>query len=502
MTVGAGILPAQSLEEVVRRTAAQHLLSPPGSVTVVGFSGGPDSLALLHLLGRLAPEWELTVHAAHLNHRLRGEESDADEAFVREICRRWGVPLTVEAADVGEVARRRGVAMEEAARQVRYAFLGRTAGQAGAATVAVGHNADDQVETVLMHFLRGSGLGGLRGMVPSTPLAGLRVGEGARVPAVVRLVRPLLHAPRSLIEAYCAEHDLRPRFDRSNLDTTYYRNRLRQELIPYLETYNPNLRAVVRRTAEVLAADHDYLVAEVERAWERAVRAQAETEVVFDLEAFRSLHLSVRRALIRRAISHLRPPLRNIDWIHVEQAVEAVQNADGAGVKAGLPQGLLLSVGYDTFSIGDVEQAGRPGDEYPQLPEGLTSVALPVPGEALMAAGWKVLTETRPRGALADDALTREHRWTAYLDGAVCGERLELRSRREGERMQPLGLGGRSKKINELMINLKIPAAYRSAYPILVGDAGTLWLPGYHVDHRARVTDGTTEVLVVRVERR
>lgn len=501
MSEGAGTMPAHGLEEVVRRTVARHLLFARGSITVVGFSGGPDSLALLHLLHRLAPEWGLTLHAAHLNHRLRGADSDADAAFAAATCQSWGVPLAQEAVDVQAEAERCGLAVEEAARQVRYAFLGRVAAAVGAATVAVGHNADDQVETVLMHLVRGAGLGGLRGMIPSSDLSGLRTGADEALPTGVRLVRPLLRAPRSLIEAYCAEHDLHPQFDRSNLDTTYFRNRLRLELIPYLEGFNPNLRAVVGRTAEVLAADHDFLRQERDRAWEAVVRRSDAASVEFDLEGFRALHLSLQRGLIRRAIAQLRPPLRNIDLIHVEQAVEAVQRATGAGPRAGLPQGLLLTVGYDTFAVSDAALAVAVGSDYPQLPEVADSVPLPVPGEARLAAGWVVRATVVPVPALAADALERAHPWTAYLDRAACPGALLLRPRREGERIQPLGLGGRSKKLNELMINLKVPAAYRARYPVLAQGDMVLWLPGYHVDHRARVTDDTTEVVVVQVER-
>lgn len=494
MTVRAGITPTQGLEEVVRRTAARHLLFVPGVTTVVGFSGGPDSLALLHVLRKLASEWDLTVHAAHLDHRLRGTESDADAAFVRDTCLAWGIPLTVEAFDVRREAECRGLSVEEAARQVRYAFFGRVAAEVGAATVAVGHNADDQVETVLMHFLRGSGLGGLRGMQPSSALVEAPCGS-------VRLARPLLYAPRDMVLAYCDENGLRPRFDRSNLDTTYFRNRLRLELVPYLETFNPAVRAVVRRSAEVLSADYDFFVEARDRAWDEVVRRADASEIEFDLAAFRALHLSLRRALIRRAIERLRPPLRNIDWVHVEQAVETVQNAAGAGVKADLPQGLLLVVGYDSFSVGDAERAGRPGTDYPQLPEGCDRVELSVPGLTALTYGWRVTAEIRPVGDAGDETVKGEDRWVAHLDRAVCGKELELRPRREGERMWPLGMEGHSKKLKALMIDAKIPAVYRARYPILAGSEGALWLPGYHIDHRARVTDRTTEVVIVRVER-
>jgi len=166
-----------ALERAVRETIERHDLLPAGETVVLGVSGGPDSLAMLHLLGRLAGEYGVTLHVGHLNHGLRGAEADADATYVAEVSRAWGAPCTVESADVAAVARERGLAIEEAARQVRYAFLARLARGVGACTVAVAHNADDQVETVLMHLLRGAGLAGLRGMRPVSRLEEMRLAD-------------------------------------------------------------------------------------------------------------------------------------------------------------------------------------------------------------------------------------------------------------------------------------------------------------------------------------
>jgi len=233
----------------VMETIEEYGLLVRGEPVVVGVSGGPDSLCLLHVLKHLAPGYGVTLHVTHLEHGIRGEESEADAQFVAGLAHRWGLPVTVEHADVPRLAEEEGLAPEEAARRARYGFLARVAGQIGASRIAVGHNADDQVETVLMHFLRGSGLAGLRGMLPLSPLGELRLGAALRdspLAGELRLIRPLLEVARPAIEAYCRSRGLQPRFDRSNLDTTYYRNRLRHELLPMLEGYNPNIRALVK----------------------------------------------------------------------------------------------------------------------------------------------------------------------------------------------------------------------------------------------------------------
>ncbi len=265
----------EDLQPQFRDYIRRHGLLAAGEMIVVGVSGGPDSLCLLHLLRRLAPELALRLHVAHLNHGLRGPEADEDAEFVAELAACWGLPVTIGRADVAALAAQPGRSLEEAARLVRYAFLAEVADATGATTIAVGHNADDQAETVLMHFLRGSGVAGLRGMLPRAPLSDYRLGEPAapRIPASPRLlVRPLLAIPRADIEAYCAAHSLAPRFDRSNEDTTFYRNRLRHELLPLLATYNPAIGETLARTAAVLAGDHEIVQAALDAAWAAAAR--------------------------------------------------------------------------------------------------------------------------------------------------------------------------------------------------------------------------------------
>ncbi|MHB0875730.1 MAG: tRNA lysidine(34) synthetase TilS [Anaerolineae bacterium] len=469
---------------------------------VVGFSGGADSLALLHILAGLQAAGGFQVHAAHLNHALRAEEADADAAFVAATCADWGVPVTIEKRDVAALALSGALGVEEAARQARYAFLGEVAVAAGAAAVAVAHNADDQVETVLMHLLRGSGLAGLRGMVPAVPLSDLRLGEQGPAATGIRLIRPLLDVPRAAIERYLQAHGLTPRFDRSNLDTTYFRNRLRLDLIPCLESYNPNVREVIRRTADVLAAEHDYLREAVEMAWGEVALHVGPDAVVLGLAPFRARHLSLRRSLLRRAIACLRPALRNIDFLHVERAVEALDAAVGAGSRVTLTGGLTLSIGYDRFAVAEDSVADPFPCALPQLPEGYGEQRLSLPADVALAGRWHLTIREISAWGMAAEAGTAGDPWKAHLDADVAAGGLYLRARREGERLQPLGLGGHAKKVNELMINLKIPAACRGRYPVLANAEHLLWLPGHHIDDRARITERTRRVLIASVRER
>ena len=480
----------------VRQTIERYDLLPRGEPVVVGVSGGPDSLCLLHVLWCLADDYDLMLHVAHLNHRIRGAEADADAAFVADLAAEWGLPCAITARDVPALAHQHKLAMEEAARQVRYTFLAEVARQVGSRTVAVGHNADDQAETVLMHFLRGAGLAGLRGMLPKTPLSDYRLLEG-QTGAALSLVRPLLETPRAEIEAYCAEHGLRPRFDRSNLDTTYFRNRLRHELLPYLETYRSNIREVIRRMARVVVDDYALLREVLEETWVKVMRAADDEAIILDLAGWRALPLSLQRATVREAVHRLRRHLRNINFCHIEDAV-TVAREKGTGAVASLPQGLRLTVGYEVLTLAGEDYRPVPLDWPALLVEALP---LAVPGRTPMPglSGWRVEAQWLSPDELPPGWATDPDPWQAFLDAGAVSEGLSLRQRRPGDRFQPQGMGGRSKSLSDFLINVKVPAAWRDWVPLLVsGDDCILWVAGWRLDERARVTPETRRVLHLR----
>ena len=509
------------LERVSQGIEAHHLLLP-GETVVVGVSGGPDSLCLLHLLCRLQARvdgqarggWNLKLHVAHLHHGLRGAEADADAAFVQDLSVDWGLPVHVERVSVSALARERGLAVEEAARRARYAFLARVADEVGARAVAVGHNADDQAETVLMHFLRGSGLAGLRGMLPCTPLSDYRLlGLEARALAEgIHLIRPLLDIPRAEIEAYCDYHGLEPCFDRSNLDTTYFRNWLRHQVIPLLEKHNPNLRQVLCRSAQVITGDYALLRSLLEERWPRVmVEAQLHPEagapggragerIVLDLAAWRALPVSLQRSILREAVQRLRRTLRDISFVHIEDAVKVAREGT-TGSQATLPQGLMLTVGYDRLTVAAAD-AIPPLPDWPLLPPGTAPIPVRVPGETrLPDAGWMLRAEVLARRDLPAAWQTNPDPWQVFLDLGTVGTDLWLRTREPGDRLQPLGMEGHSVKVSNLLTNLKVPQAARDRLPLMVTDWGLAWVCGQRVDRRVCVRNATEHVLHLRFAR-
>ncbi len=484
----------------------EHRLFSAGMPLVVGVSGGADSVCLLHVLRQLPADLAPDVHVAHLHHGLRGAAADADAAFVAELADRWGLPYTVRRVDLSVHP---GNSTEEAARRARYTFLGEVARAVGAVTVAVAHNADDQVETILMHFLRGSGLAGLRGMRPHSPLPrapwGRAVVDDDLLPPSVApdgpamsLVRPLLEVPRADIEAYCAQHGLQPRTDLSNTDPAFFRNRLRHVLLPQLETYNPGVRAALRRTARVLADDYQVLRQVLAVAWPQVVQHFDATAVTLVLAPWRALPTAVQRSVLREAIHHLRPGLRDVGFDHVETARQLlVDAACTTGQRATLPRGLLLTVGYTTATI--TAQPGiSPAHAGPQLT--VAPLALVVPGVTpLPGTAWTLHSTVCAAADLPADWQSNPDPWRAFLDADVVGPQPFLRVREPQDRFQPLGLGGHHSLVHAFMINHKLPAALRARWPLLHGQNGLAWLIGLRIDERARVRPETTHALIVRV---
>jgi tRNA(Ile)-lysidine synthase len=481
--------------EVVAYIRREGLLQP-GDKVVVGVSGGPDSLCLLHVLWAQQAALEIEIYVAHLNHQLRGAEADEDARFVAATARTWGLPCTVEAYDVGALAREHKMAIEEAARRARYAFLWRVAGQVGAEQVAVAHNADDQSETVVMHWLRGSGLAGLRGMLPAVQLSALRLLERPARAQPAWLIRPLLETPRAAIEAYDAAHGLAPRFDRSNLDTTLYRNKLRHELIPYLgRAYKPNFPEIVRRSARVIRDDYDLLCTLRDQAWQETVRSTTSEAIVFEREAWRALHPSLQRGTIRKAVQQLRWSLRDIGFVHVENAMRVAVEGD-AGTQATLPDGLALVVDYETIAV--VEAGYRPQPEWPAL--AVDRVELQVPGTTALPGDGETTIELIGREQLPAGWARNSDPWRAYLDANVTGTELALRRRREGDRFCPLGMGGRHKLVSELLVNEKVPSYWRDQVPLLVrADGEVMWVCGQRIDERAKIRADTSQAIAIEL---
>jgi tRNA(Ile)-lysidine synthase len=304
--------------------------------------------------------------------------------------------------------------------------------------------------------------------------------------------------PRVDIECYCTEHCLEPRFDRSNLDTTYFRNRLRHELLPLLETYNPNVRARLRHTAAVVADDYELLIQLQEQAWGDTVQEEREAAVVFDRATWRTLPVALQRSVLRRAVYLLRRSLRDVDFIHVEDA-RRVGLSGETGAQATLPSGLVLSVGYDVLTVGDEGDVGPPPDE-PLLWQD-EPLPVQVPGAMpLPQSDWALRAELLERWDLEQIADNPDP-WTAYLDMDALAGPLVLRRRHRGDRFRPQGMEGHSVKLSAFLINRKVPRVWRDHVPLLVAGDEIVWVCGRRVGGGVEVKASVQQVARLRFER-
>ncbi len=452
---------------------------------LLGVSGGADSLALMFGLHHLG----FNLIIAHLDHSLRAG-SPQEASFVAKIAKALALPFVQDRVDVRQVAEKAGETLEEAARNLRYQFLMEQARRHGAQAVGVAHHADDQVETVLMHFLRGAALSGLSGM------AYRRV-----IPSYdpnIPIVRPLLGVWRSEIEDYLAELDVTPCIDESNADTTYFRNRLRHVLIPTLETYNPQFRLVLLRMADVLGEEDAFLNHLTEAAWARCLVSKAEDRVVLQASEFKLLRKALQRRVLRFSISLLRPDLRDVGYDAIERGLNFVKSPSESK-EIDLVARLNLALVED-FLIVKTWSAELPRWDVPLLPNEEFEAQLDC-GESISLGGeWTLhakLLESRLEGAL--NLVRKMDPNEAWLDFDRLQLPLTLRGRKAGDTWQPLGMGGHSQKISDFLINEKIPEHLRDIWPLVTSGDAIAWVVGLRPSERFKITESTKRILVLKL---
>lgn len=434
-------------------------------------SGGADSVALLHALHGLMKRrrWRLTV--AHLDHGIRGGQSRADARFVRTLARGLGLSCIVGRARVPGLARSRGVSLEMAAREARYAFLARTARKVAATCIATAHTADDQVETLLLKFLRGAGRGGLSGIAPASRLGALH------------LIRPLLDVTRAEIEAWLRAHGREWREDETNADPAFLRNRVRHQLLPLLERdYNPGLRQTLRRTREVLAAEDEWLDELARGLLAECLEADGHTLRSDRLGAY---PLAARRRVARLWLFRQGVPDEFVDFDALSRLEQLVSRTTGSG-RMELGGGWAACRHYGALSLEAPARQVRPG----------WRVRIAIPGKTVMPGAGLTLTAKLGPGLVRDRGAV-PGRWPARASlnaGLLAGRELWLRTWRAGDRMTPFGMKG-SRKIQDILVDAKVPRAERSRVPVVECEGEIVWLPGYRIAARWAVPDAAARNL-------
>ncbi len=453
---------------------------------LVGVSGGPDSLCLLHMLHSIGYE----LIAAHINHQLRPEAYD-ESLYVKQFSADLGIEFITFDIDVQGFAKEHSLSLEEAARNVRYRYLFEQADKLAAVAVLVGHTADDQIETILMHLLRGSGLSGLRGM------------EYRLLPNPwsehIPLVRPLLTTWRIDITQYLTENGIEPVLDQSNLDTAFFRNRLRHDLLPLLDHYHPGVRQNLLRLGQTAQDDYEVLQQLVDQAWEANLARLGPAYLAFHRAGVLKLHVSIRRLLLRKAIAYHIRGLQDVDFECIERGLKFLAEARAYG-KVDLAAGLCLICDGDLFWIASNEE-DLPRADFPSLAPG-NKLFLTIPSTLSLDGDWQLQAVFTPDSEQAIQfSAANTDPYQAWLDVETGEQPLVVRSRVSGDRIQPVGMHGHSMKVSDLMINLKVPKRARKTWPLVCSGQHILWIPGCRMSERALVKPGSRSVVHLTLSR-
>jgi tRNA(Ile)-lysidine synthase len=457
----------------IKRAIDCHHLVEKGDRLIVGVSGGVDSMVLLHLLNTCREAFDLSLIVAHVNHGLRPVESAKEAELVQKEAARLGLPFEYGQFNVKEFQIKGGLSPQDAARRVRFHFFDDLLQKHHAQKIALGHHADDQVETFLLRLIRGSGLQGLKGMLP------IRDGK---------VIRPLLGVWEEEIQAFAMEKKIPFLSDSSNLKRDYLRNRIRLALIPLMEReYQPNFKEILLRTSNILREEDDYLEKGAEAAYQKVVREERET-LSFKFSEYQSLHQAIQWRVIRKILGRIYDrgvAVEEGEWSDVHEMHRKLHQSSPSFLLE-LPRGAWVEKRYDAVLLGK-------GKVKPFLP---FDVELISPGRTIIREiGKEVVIEETDRDKFKN---YRGPLNTALMDYGSLQFPLRMRNFRPGDRFYPLGAKG-TQKLKNFFIDHKIPKFERPEVPLLVSGEMIAWIVGYRIDERVKITEKTRKVLAVKV---
>jgi tRNA(Ile)-lysidine synthase len=479
MALGEGKGMRMNLVSKVQLRMEKEQLVHPGDAVVVAVSGGPDSVALLHVLFLLSQSMQLRLVVAHLNHGFRGAESDEEAEFVTGLAASLKLPCEIGNIDVPSYIEETSLNPQAAAREKRYDFLHEIADQYGAARIALAHHADDQAETVLMRVIRGTGPSGLAG-IPER-----------RREKKVELIRPLLRIYKAEVIQHCEQYGLSYRIDSSNNLRKYFRNQVRLDIMPMLKQYNEQLPESLNRLAEMMHDEDGFMESKAEQAFAEWVMAEPSC-CRFSRLDFARLHLALQRRLIKLILSYLALPPERIDFTKIELARKVILQKQTSNVKLDIFEHICLLKEYDDVRFQALVPAVGPFSYQVLLENGEQSIQ-----EAGVRFRFSIqeLLETGKEGSPPRPKTAKE----AYFDLMGLALPLVFRNRLPGDRIEAYGLNG-SKKVKDMFIDAKLPPSQRDAVPLLVDVTGqVLWIPGFRRSKHAAVGVSTKHLLHVEL---
>ncbi|UCB52026.1 MAG: tRNA lysidine(34) synthetase TilS [Candidatus Zixiibacteriota bacterium] len=450
--------------EKVKGTTRRFGLLTKGDTVLVALSGGPDSVALLHALLAIQSEFGLKLYAAHLNHKLRGAESDQDEEFAKDLASRQKVRFFCKRIDVKKEAKKRKLSIEETARELRYRYMEKLADRIKADRIALGHQADDQAETFLMRLIRGSGSAGLSGIPPKRG----------------KIIRPLIQIRRAEIEEFLKASKIPYRLDSSNYLPDYLRNKIRLSLLPRIEEeFNPKIVETLNRTADIISLQQECIENISEQLLESHCRI-SKGNITFDLRAFADHGICLQREMVRLCVKKLKGDLKQLTFEPVDRALDLARQ-EKSGKRAQLVDTIWAEVSGSEFAVYRREKRRR---GHP----------LKLPGEvSLREWGIKIKAEILKAEPAAENLVSRNQN-VALLDWEKLKEPFWLRSRKRGDKFRPLGMKG-TKSVADFLIDAKVPRYLRDEVPVLTSGKEIIWVVGYRISEKHKVTGKTKKVI-------
>ncbi|HHV29553.1 tRNA lysidine(34) synthetase TilS [Acetivibrio mesophilus] len=441
---------------------------------VVGVSGGPDSVCLLHILYQLRESMDLGLVAVHVNHMLRGNESLEDEAFVENLCVKLNVELITRRIDIKKLAKERKLSLEEAGRIERYRLFDEVADSHNAQRIAVAHNKNDQAETVLMNIIRGAGLDGLRGM---DYIRG-------------RIIRPLLGIERWEIEDYCRSNSLNPRIDSSNLEDIYTRNRVRLDLIPYIDKlFNADIVNGISKMADLIRDDGNFIDKQIDVIFNKALVKSDDGEILLDLSVLKECHIAAQRRVLRNSIKKVKGNIKGIAIIHIDSIIDLIENG-ATGSMLHLPDGVRAVKSYETLKIylNGCEEEDLSFDKELNIP-GATII-----NEINGKMEAYVIDVSTNAFNIKDFTNIPDKSGVQFFDYDKLKEGIYLRNRRDGDVFKPLKSNG-TKKLKKFFVDNKIPRESRNRIPLISKDKEIVWIIGFKISDKFKVTENTKTIL-------
>jgi tRNA(Ile)-lysidine synthase len=470
----------------VKDTISSHSMFHPDDSVLVGVSGGPDSIALIHVLLTIAPIFPLKLGIAHLNHSLRKKESDRDEEFVASLAQTLGLPCYIKRENVVEYQRKHRLSLEEAGRHLRYSFFDEIAEKNRFDKIALGHHCDDNAELILMYLFRGTGPLGISGIPPVRDR---------------RIVRPLIKITRPEIIKFLAEKRLTYVSDQSNTDTRYLRNRIRHQLMPLLKQhYNPKIAESLNRLASITQSEEEWIEEIINPMFENSVLALQNSKIILSIAELAEMHTAAQKRIIRRAIVRIKGDLKRITLAHLDAIMNLLKSGPLDG-RLDLPARIMvrrdnefLSISKEKKPLRDLrDPETRPDEKQRRMEKLLFEYNILKPGSLYIKETGIRLKFSEIRDAKLEDICNAGHQ-VAFFDMKTISFPLVVRNSRPGDCFTPLGMTG-TQKVKKFFVNKKVSLTDRLMCPVVLSKGKLIWVVGHRIDDSVRVKSSTGSML-------